>query len=112
MAYRIDITIPHTLSQAVAFERVVAWLASQKDKPSSVATVTPVETKILHDEYKIVVKLEIQAAGLINTKHTLTFDSQPGALHVTSDNADEWGERLQFVAEQYQLQRELEGVVK
>jgi len=109
LSQSINIAIPHSLTQSVAFDRVVAWLQSQNGKQTFVK-VTPDETHVYHKQYKLVAKVDISVLGHDET-HTLTFASLPGQFTVTSDFADSMIEAAEMAAEQVTLQSQLTKVL-
>ncbi len=111
MTQSIHITIPHSLPQAVAFDRVLSWLNAQSGKPQSFATVTPLETTVYHNQFKLFTKITLTVLGHEET-HTLTFAAEPSTFRVTSDFSDSMIEAGEMAIEQMQLQKQLTEVLK
>lgn len=106
----IDITVQHTLSQEIAFQRVMAALSDQKDGGSFVS-VKPGKVTVDFPAFKATAEITITIMGH-SESHTLTFASEPGHVHVTSDPADNLIERGEFVAEAAQLKTMLAEALK
>lgn len=106
----INVVVPHTLSREIAFQRVLTRLGDQKDGGSFVS-VKPGKVTVDFPALKATAELTITLLGHAES-HTLTFASEPGQVHVTSDPADSLIERGEFVAEAAQLKAMLGEALK
>ncbi len=111
MPYRsINVTQPHSLTQQAAWDRVLATLQAQKDKPS-LATVKVSHVDLDLEQYRLIAKVSITVLGHVES-HTLTFAVEAAQVRVTSDQPDNMIEAGEMLVEERELKAMLEEALK
>jgi hypothetical protein len=101
---KLDITIPHKLGQAVAFERMLAWLQSQGTKHNPRVTVKSLTVDYgTHSIVLVIVAYEYPV--------TATISVEADSVHVLSSEATDWAEGAAMWFESLQLKSELGKVL-
>lgn len=86
---KINLTVPHSLAQQVAWERLPEVLQSLKSQGGFIPVqLHRIEEHLYHKQFELVAKFEVHAMMIVNTME-LTFVVNPKDIHVVSDFANE-----------------------